>query len=1636
MKTKLLLTMTLLLLGLLPGRGQTNEVTVDGLTFKIENGEAALVFGHGYNPQSHYVLPAKKIVIPEKVCGCNVTTINFGLYCDTLVIPKTVRTIDIKNEMGPDEKYGVNRFVDCKVENPGSSTKFRLYDLLSTDGSLDVDTYDFWIKVPKGCESNYSSAVSDYSDDYMIFSEEKQKDGVVYRVNHFSHTAIIAGYTAEFATGAGVRFNISNSFTDESGMLFDVTGIDMVPNVETLILPASDKLQFLRLFSSTYNGNLRALKNLIIQKGLKRLYGDDESETRLSTLVIYSTDNFYMTPLRADKVYCYHGTYDSFPPGYYSEWNTALYVPPTELSSFQQHFDNVYPIPEEKKVFESWLCPGLKIRIDEYLGFAGAWEEEAAWVTGYDSELPENVIIPSTWAGLKVRGIDENAFMDCNTIKSVTFPSTFLEFRDNAFKNCTSLESVYFSDPEDPDKTDIPPIINVLTGAFEGCTSLKELRNKESNTLPNLQIQDRAFYGTTALQSLDDVQIIEYIGRYAFANSSLKSLVLHNVEKIPHYPVTDHLTIDEGAFSNSQIQRFSLTLESDESTFDLGKNAFSECNRLMEFEYKGSGLRIGEMAFVQCSKLKRISITEPIISIGDYAFESCSSLENVNLCPKIDYNSTSTIMGEGIFGNCVNLKKLALPFTAVISKTYTIGHNLSKLEELIMPYFLAYYSGSSIPVWAFHGLNWSADYKIVSHNPTPFPDNAFAYETYQNITLKVPSNSISEYRECEGWRNFVHIEAISDEDYYKVMINDVEYSLNPNTWTATVTGYNQEFVGYYVDFIPQYTTRYIYEDVPWYNSDGTLGGYVYSIVGTETIQTGYMEVETPLYNTYESLTLEPLINWNGSTYTVKKIADEAFKDCQILKQLTIPSGYVSIGKNAFTGSSLEEVYLNCKLDYMNDDEIWTGEDGTVSTAPFFQCDKLTKATVLSNTYSIPDYLFYGASALKDVSLNMNTQIIGYAAFAYSGIESIQLPDNVTYIYSSAFKNSQLKEIGLPQESLISMSPQCFSGTPLKELYIPSSMQLIGDNDYSFLDGADSLRRVVFAEDLQIRVLTGFANKSKLEEVVLPSSVQGIGMYAFKNCTSLVSVNLPEGLKSIYDGAFQMCSSLEEIKFPSTLESIQKYAFEGTHLQSLSLPENLDYVGFNAFAVVLDDENKTNYDHVITYAPVPPERWRSKLVMIPNGIAVPPLYVPLGCRDAYVEAWGDEFTDIREFKGSEFIVSSEETTTARGATVKIPVDMFNVNEAVGVMFDVSMPKGVELAKNNSGNYIATLADRTTDHQIIINKLSNGEYRFIVLSLTSQPISGYDGNLLTMTLNVSPTASAGDFELLFHNTQVVAYSGNTVCEMTPGDGTSPFIILDEVVGNVDASSDNKITLLDVIVLLRHINRIQLIEPLNMAVTDVMSDGVIDLLDALQLLKILSEQPSGANTSVFDGEAVVEAAPVSGGIDISVSSETCTALSMDITLPEGVTLDGVALDASRRADHSVRLTDLGGGRYRAIVWSASSADLKGTSGCLLHLETSMTPTTVRIDGIEIGTNDLRLLSARPVDGYTTGIGTLTTGLAIGTDDGTLVVTSDRDASVTVVGTDGRLVRRFNVGPGTSRHQGFAPGVYLVNGERVIIK
>ena len=59
---------------------------------------------------------------------------------------------------------------------------------------------------------------------------------------------------------------------------------------------------------------------------------------------------------------------------------------------------------------------------------------------------------------------------------------------------------------------------------------------------------------------------------------------------------------------------------------------------------------------------------------------------------------------------------------------------------------------------------------------------------------------------------------------------------------------------------------------------------------------------------------------------------------------------------------------------------------------------------------------------------------------------------------------------------------------------------------------------------------------ELEEVVLPDTLQYIGMHAF-SMTSISEIDIPEGVESISDFAFMGCDNLKKITLPSTLKDI-------------------------------------------------------------------------------------------------------------------------------------------------------------------------------------------------------------------------------------------------------------------------------------------------------------------------------------------------------------------------------------------------------------------------------------------------------------------------------------------------------------------
>ncbi len=83
------------------------------------------------------------------------------------------------------------------------------------------------------------------------------------------------------------------------------------------------------------------------------------------------------------------------------------------------------------------------------------------------------------------------------------------------------------------------------------------------------------------------------------------------------------------------------------------------------------------------------------------------------------------------------------------------------------------------------------------------------------------------------------------------------------------------------------------------------------------------------------------------------------------------------------------------------------------------------------------------------------------------------------------------------------------------------------------------------EGKQVKEIDGEVFRgTSVEEVVLPDTVERIGVLAFANCAHLRSICLGEGLKEIGEEAFLGCGALTSVIFPQALVRIEENAFSG------------------------------------------------------------------------------------------------------------------------------------------------------------------------------------------------------------------------------------------------------------------------------------------------------------------------------------------------------------------------------------------------------------------------------------------------------------------------------------------------------------
>ena len=183
---------------------------------------------------------------------------------------------------------------------------------------------------------------------------------------------------------------------------------------------------------------------------------------------------------------------------------------------------------------------------------------------------------------------------------------------DGAFTGCESLTSI----------TIPSSVTSIGSNAFTGCSGLESIRVESGNTVYDSRNNCNAIIETATNTLL-----------YGCQNTIIPSSVT---------------SIGNNAFRECSGLT-SITIPSSVTT--IGNNAFRDCSGLTSINIPNSVTSIGGYAFTGCSSITSIEIPSSVTSIGSNAFERCSSLNSITslatTAPTIQSNTFMNIKTGG-----------------------------------------------------------------------------------------------------------------------------------------------------------------------------------------------------------------------------------------------------------------------------------------------------------------------------------------------------------------------------------------------------------------------------------------------------------------------------------------------------------------------------------------------------------------------------------------------------------------------------------------------------------------------------------------------------------------------------------------------------------------------------------------------------------------------------------------------------------------------------------------------------------------------------------------------------------------------------------------------------------------------------
>lgn len=396
---------------------------------------------------------------------------------------------------------------------------------------------------------------------------------------------------------------------------------------------------------------------------------------------------------------------------------------------------------------------------------------ESYSVSGFEYYVDGDIIIPTTYMGKPVTGIENYAFngefMDSweTGIRTVHIPDSVVSIGEYAFNMCSNLITI----------TGGNNVEIIGEYAFNECKQLESfIVSDKVSVIPK--------YLFSACEKLESVTVgdgVEYIDEYAFSGcTSLDEVVLGNnlkrigtyafrfCESLPSLELPDSVKVIEDLAFVGCDNLGSISIPAGIET--IGDSVFNYCKNLRsinvdeqnafyssddgvlfnknkdtiiqypvgkidaEYVIPDSVTTIGHCGFYDNDNLISVTIPESVTSIGENAFYSCENLQ-INTVP----NSVTTI-GDGVFGQCVSITSFVVPDT-VINLGDSLFRDCYNLVSVELPENI-----TKIPFSMFSGCKSLTGFQI-SETVERIEEEAFMDTAHETFVIPDNVKSIGFY---------------------------------------------------------------------------------------------------------------------------------------------------------------------------------------------------------------------------------------------------------------------------------------------------------------------------------------------------------------------------------------------------------------------------------------------------------------------------------------------------------------------------------------------------------------------------------------------------------------------------------------------------------------------------------------------------------------------------------------------------------------------------------------------------------------------------------------------------------------------------------------------------------------------------